>query len=732
VPVFESGIAFELARGVKVFLKVEAGVTRDKTAESIYGSGAMRLYGASGRDNARVPRLKEAGSRILSKRRAFGARSRHRTGREESDGMRPEKMVWFFAAARTGSTWLASMIGEMKEQTVWHDPLLGYLFGHLYYERAAHLIGKESKTFILGGGYRDSWLKSIRTFVLSEATVRFPEVVASNDYLVVKEPNGSIGAPLLMEALPESRMILLVRDPRDVAASSMDARRKGGWQYENRNKEDQERESLSEKDPNAFIRKRASNYLQYISKAKEAYDAHEGRKALVRYEDLRADTLGEMKRLYASLEIPVEEKELTRAVKKHSWENIPAEEKGEGKFYRKAKPGGWREDLTPKQARVVEKITAPLLEEFYGAGAVPRMAADKPVRQQLEGRNRKITASMQELTEVHGTRSPPYDLLGSTSVFFVVGHQKSGTTWLMTMLDAHPEILCQGEGRPFGRDFKQEHNKRRRRGYPPVSLYNAIASSEDLRSWIERSVWSKRDNVDEHLRNLTRLAIEYFLTQQLSKTGKSMVGDKTVLLSPDIMTEIGVVIPSAKVIHIIRDGRDVAVSTIHHIWNQAEDQGGTTRATQAQLAKCELYRENPHELLKSGGGIFPDGWLGDYAASWSATVGKSVKDGPVSLGSNYAAVKYEDLLYRPAEEMGRLLRFLGAKADRWTVSRCVNEASFEKLSGGRDRGEEAASFYRKGVAGDWKSVFTEQNKQEFKAVAGDLLIELGYEENNDW
>jgi hypothetical protein len=472
--------------------------------------------------------------------------------------------------------------------------------------------------------------------------------------------------------------------------------------------------------------------VRQMEKAKEAYDAHQGRKALVRYEDLRADTLGEMRRLYASLGIPVEEEELAKAVQKHSWENIPEEEKGEGKFYRKAEPGGWREDLTPKQARVVERITAPLLEEFYDTGAVPRMAADEPVRQQLKDQNRKTTASTQGLTEVQGTRSSPYALLGSTPVFFVVGHQKSGTTWLMTMLDAHPEILCQGEGRPFGRDFRQERNKRRRRGYPPVSLYNAIASSEDLRSWIERSVWSKRDNVDQHLRNLTRLAIEYFLTQQLSKTGKRMVGDKTVLLSPEIVQEIGAVFPGARVIHIIRDGRDVAVSTMHHIWNQAEDQGGTTRATQAQLSKREIYRENPDELLESGGGIFPDGWLRDYAAGWSASVGKSVKDGPVSLGSNYAEVKYEDLLYRPAEEMGRLLRFLGADADSRTVSRCVNEASFEKLSGGRDRGEEAASFYRKGVAGDWKDVFTQQNKREFKAVAGDLLVELGYEENNDW
>jgi hypothetical protein len=165
-----------------------------------------------------------------------------------------------------------------------------------------------------------------------------------------------VGAFLLIEALPESRMILLVRDPRDVVASWVDADREGGWQNELSKERDR---------PAVLVDRRAEKYLQNVGEAKKAYDLHEGRKVLVRYEELRADALGTMRRIYSALKIPVDEEELLRAVKKHSWENIPEEEKGEGKFYRKATPGGWREDLTPEQVKRVEKITAPLLDELY-------------------------------------------------------------------------------------------------------------------------------------------------------------------------------------------------------------------------------------------------------------------------------------------------------------------------------------------------------------------------------
>jgi hypothetical protein len=346
------------------------------------------------------------------------------------------------------------------------------------------------------------------------------------------------------------------------------------------------------------------------------------------------------------------------------------------------------------------------------------VALDKSARQQITSENKKTV-----------TLSPFGE---SSPIFFMVGYQKSGTTWLMKMLDSHPEILCQGEGRPFGRNWRQERLKQLGKGYPPTSLYNAIVSSEDLRHWIERSVWSRGDDPDEHLINLTRQAVEYFLTQQLLKTGKRLVGDKTVLLSPEIIEEISTICPEAKVIHIVRDGRDVVVSTMHHRWNQAEDRGGTTRITPEQAAKREAYYEDPQALLKTGEGIFPEGWLESYAAKWSTRVSKTVKDGPTLLGANFREVRYEDLLVRPEEEVKGLLEFLGADADERTVRRCVSAASFERLAGGRKRGQEAASFFRKGIAGDWKNVFTERDKRNFKAVAGDLLIQLGYEEDNDW
>ena len=318
MPVVRYPTVSGVARRVRDFLGLEAGVTRGALPEQTSADG-------------------------------------HSAG-----GIAPENMIWIFGTGRTGSTWLAAMMEEPEGHDVWFEPRVGIVFDPQRFQRHG------GKHFILASQYKDVWLRSIRNFILDGAYARFPELAGG--YLAVKEPGGSVGAGLIMEALPESGMVLLIRDPRDVVASWLDATRKGGWQTRRRGEGGRRAESLAETNPNAFVRRHADAYLQHVGSARRAYEAHEGRKVVVRYEDLRADTLGTMKRMYGELDVPVEEARLAKAVEKHSWENIPEEEKGQGKFYRKATPEAWREDLTRRQVKTVERITAPLLEEFYPKG----------------------------------------------------------------------------------------------------------------------------------------------------------------------------------------------------------------------------------------------------------------------------------------------------------------------------------------------------------------------------
>lgn len=354
-----------LANKSRSLLRRTAGVIGVGSG-SLPGNKDEKLTEAYEKVAEKNQRLKRTRRRLAKKEEEIASLKATITERDhetEVDGIKPENIVWIFGSARTGSTWLASMMGELKEQRVWLEPLVGELFGYLYYVRSGHLKDQPNKHHILGNFHKETWLESIRSVVLSGATVRFPKL-AEGGYLVIKEPNGSIGAPLLMEALPESRMIFLMRDPRDVVASAMDALREESWgANQGGNKgwgQDTTPEGL-----NALAERQATRYLQYAGNARQAYEAHKGRKILVRYEDLRYWTFEELKRIYSTLDIPIEEQQIHHAVEKHSWESIPEEKKGEGRFYRKATPGSWKGDLTSEQVEIVEQVTAPILKEFY-------------------------------------------------------------------------------------------------------------------------------------------------------------------------------------------------------------------------------------------------------------------------------------------------------------------------------------------------------------------------------
>jgi O-antigen biosynthesis protein len=272
--------------------------------------------------------------------------------------VRAEQLIWMFGHSRTGSTWLSWMMAELENQERWHEPYVGLLFGSFVYERLKNnqkLLNNPS--FIMGEPYREAWLGSIRNFVLEGAAVRYPDF-REDQYLVVKEPNGSVGAPLLLEATPESRMIFLIRDPRDVIASRLEAFGEGGWTGQDRDY------STTEK-LNAQTKRLAEDYFRVVSKVQEAYEGHPGKKVLVRYEDLRHDTINTLKAMYDALKVEADEAQIEAAVVKHSWARVPEEEKGKDKFFRKAQPGSWREDLSSEQVKLIEDITDPILSKYY-------------------------------------------------------------------------------------------------------------------------------------------------------------------------------------------------------------------------------------------------------------------------------------------------------------------------------------------------------------------------------
>jgi hypothetical protein len=108
------------------------------------------------------------------------------------DELRADHLVWIFGTGRSGSTWLASMMGDMAGGRLWNEPLVGKLFGDFHSDARPKSL--RSKNFVMADAHTQAWLEGIRYFVLRVAHSRFADA-EEREWIVVKEPNDSIGAP---------------------------------------------------------------------------------------------------------------------------------------------------------------------------------------------------------------------------------------------------------------------------------------------------------------------------------------------------------------------------------------------------------------------------------------------------------------------------------------------------------------------------------------------------------
>ena len=268
-------------------------------------------------------------------------------------------------------------------------------------------------------------------------------------------------------------------------------------------------------------------------------------------------------------------------------------------------------------------------------------------------------------------------------VFFVLGCQKSGTTWVQNVLDAHPHVCCGGEGH-FS-DVAAPLIER------AVDLYN-----EETRTG--------RTVTQEEMFSLARLFADQVLSGYLARcddpSAIRAIGDKTPEGAIGVPA-LDTLYPGSKLIHVIRDGRDAAVSG----WYQ-------------------LRREGRHDQFEDFAA-----YAGYFARHHWRPYIERARQAAARMRERYVEVRYEELCVGPQIQTRRLLGFLGVEESDATVRACVEQASFRALSGGRECGQEdASSHFRKGIIGDWRNVFDEEAGRRFAQEAGSLLEELGYAE----
>lgn len=298
--------------------------------------------------------------------------------------------------------------------------------------------------------------------------------------------------------------------------------------------------------------------------------------------------------------------------------------------------------------------------------------------------------------------------------FFILGHARSGTTLLMRLARLHPEVHSSYQAHFFTRQ----------------PLLKSLVNTPEAEEWLTRK--SNRWNQGGDLSALVlRASADLIMERDAAREGKMIVGDKSPssTIHGQAVRDMHAVYPDAKLIYIVRDGRDVLISErFRNFVEESKFLNAKDRQIIADLRKDQVPFTNGTRS------IFTEPFIRRVTREWAANVRQIEDEGRKLYGDRYLGLRYEDLLSNSFEEMTRLWNFLGVKS----VDKKLEEMIQAEMASNPDgewqakRNEEIASFLPKGRAGNWSRLFTERDKLVFKEICGDLLIKWKYEQDLNW
>jgi hypothetical protein len=269
---------------------------------------------------------------------------------------------------------------------------------------------------------------------------------------------------------------------------------------------------------------------------------------------------------------------------------------------------------------------------------------------------------------------------------FIVGRGRSGTTLLRAMFDSHAKMAIPQESH-FVVNMGMERGRYEHGDGLDVDLFlSDLFEHFGFVRWrlpAEVVTAAFRDSPPASF----PAAIRGVFASYARYHGKSRYGDKTpgYVMSMRLLADL---FPESRFVHVIRDGRDVALSYLEGGWG-------------------------PRTL--AGNAVY-----------WRRFVRRGRKEGARLGADRYCEVRYESLLDDPERELRRLSGFVGLEFDVAMLQ--YFERSHALLVTPRLVQTHGALRLppTKGLR-DWRREMSNDQLTLFEALAGDLLNELGYE-----
>jgi sulfotransferase 6B1 len=170
---------------------------------------------------------------------------------------------------------------------------------------------------------------------------------------------------------------------------------------------------------------------------------------------------------------------------------------------------------------------------------------------------------------------------------------------------------------------------------------------------------------------------------------------------------------------IIRDLRDVAVSLANYL---------TYKEPNHRLHPYFKSLKSDRERLMAAivgvdGKLLKDGRKAESLGEWAKGFAPWLNE------PNCLAVRFEDLIgsagggddERQLKNVRAIINYLDINISEEQITKVAQEIFFK-----------SSTTFNKGQIGDWQNHFTDEHKCAFKKVAGEALINLGYEHGYDW